>query len=644
MGVLSLLKNLKITTSSSKRPRVISKSNTNESSSTSQWIYETVKGSHEFKIQGYSVAKGLGVGKSMTSGRFTVGGHDWVLVFYPHGRSESCKEYVSVYIKLVSPTQVTASYEIITASYEIKLLDQTGKGIHSLGTGPKSPIKCNKESCSWRHRRYMKISELETSSFLKDDCLSIHCTVETVQAHSVIPVRPSDMIQNLKDLLKSQLGTDVTFQIGNEFFRAHKLILAARSPVFRAMFFGSVGNPDMDTVAIEEFDPLAFKAMLLFLYSDELPETRELSDSDSLCTSTAIMQHLLAAADRFDLARLRSMCEAKLCAEITANTVATTLALAEQHRCLQLKNVCLNFATKPENLGEVVKSDGFASLEKSCPSLLIDLTPRVISKCNTNHEMSSESQLIYETVKGSHEFKIKRYSLSKGIGVGKSKISGRFTVGGHDWVLVFYPDGQSKSDEEFVSLYISLVSPATEEVRALYEFKLLDQTGNGIHSLGTGPKSPKAFDKQSCSWYVYTVRIESFSYVSVRINFRGREKYMKRSELETSSYLKDDRLSIHCTVEVVLQARVETMQTRLEEGKHYGIPVPPSDMIQNLKGLLESKIGFDVKFQVGNESFRAHKLILAARSSVFRAMFFGLVGNRDMETVIIEEFDPFAFK
>ncbi|KAI3878411.1 hypothetical protein MKW98_001826, partial [Papaver atlanticum] len=51
----------------------------------------------------------------------------------------------------------------------------------------------------------------------------------------------------------------------------------------------------------------------------------------------------------------------------------------------------------------------------------------------------------------------------------------------------------------------------------------------------------------------------------------GYDQYMKRSELEKSSYVKNDCLSIHCTVEVV-KARVEEVQTNIEEGKHYVIP------------------------------------------------------------------------
>ncbi|KAI3943707.1 hypothetical protein MKW98_004212 [Papaver atlanticum] len=345
-------------------PRV-SKSDTNNlEMSSSQSIYETVEGCHEYKIKGYSLAKGMGVGKYMTSGIFTVGGHEWVIHLYPDGCNQDRKEYISVYIKLVSLR------EEVRALYEFKLLDQSGKQKHIVESS-EYPITFSTGS-SWGSHQYMKRSDLETSSYLKDD-LQTHAETTQTRKHYVISVPPSDMSQNLKGLLESEIDSDITIQVGSESFKAHKSILAARCPVFRAQFFGLVGNPDMETVAIEEFDPFAFKAMLLFLYSDKIPEPRELSDLDSDCTSTSIMEHLLVAADRFVLVRSKLMCEAKLCEEITPNTVATTLALADQHQCLQLKTACLNFAAEPENVVEVIKSDGFAELEKSFPSLFIDL-------------------------------------------------------------------------------------------------------------------------------------------------------------------------------------------------------------------------------------------------------------------------------
>lgn len=89
--------------------------------------------------------------------------------------------------------------------------------------------------------------------------------------------------------------------------------------------------------------------MLQFLYTDQLPNLHDIIGSTSTCTSTIMMQHLLAAADRFGLDRLKQLCEAKLCEEVNVDTVATTLSLADQHRCLQLKSICLKFAAT--NLG-----------------------------------------------------------------------------------------------------------------------------------------------------------------------------------------------------------------------------------------------------------------------------------------------------
>lgn len=60
------------------------------------------------------------------------------------------------------------------------------------------------------------------------------------------------------------------------------------------------------------------------------------------------------------------------------------------------------------------------------------------------------------------------------------------------------------------------------------------------------------------------------------------------------------------------------VRNSVEGPKNYGIPVPPSDRDLNLKYLLESEVGCDIVFQVGDETFNAHKLILAAHSPVFK--------------------------
>lgn len=93
------------------------------------------------------------------------------------------------------------------------------------------------------------------------------------------------------------------------------------------------------------------KALLHFIYKDTLVEDEELSVSSSSCMSTisdTLVAKLLAAADKYNLPRLRLMCESVLCKDISVNSVAKILALADHYHAMDLKSVCLKFAA--ENL------------------------------------------------------------------------------------------------------------------------------------------------------------------------------------------------------------------------------------------------------------------------------------------------------
>ncbi|KAL8093487.1 BTB/POZ and MATH domain-containing protein 3-like isoform X2 [Apium graveolens] len=323
--------------------------------SSSKSINETVNGSHSFTIRGYSLAKGMSPGKYISSDTFTVGGYDWAVYFYPDGKNvEDNSAYVSVFIALASEGTD------VRALFELTLMDQSGKEKHKVHSHfdralESGPYTLKYKGSMWGYKRFYKRTSLESSDYLKDDCLSMNCTVGVVRnriegpKRCSIPVPPSDMGQSLKYLVDSELGFDILFRVGEETFKAHKLILAARSPVFRAQFFGLVGNTKMDEVTLKDIEPSIFKAMLLFLYSDELPDLQEFSDSTMDSASTVTLQNLLAVADRFGLDRLKHLCESKLCEEVSVDTVATTLSLADQHGCSQLKAVCLKFAAA--NLG-----------------------------------------------------------------------------------------------------------------------------------------------------------------------------------------------------------------------------------------------------------------------------------------------------
>ncbi|GMY27556.1 BTB/POZ and MATH domain-containing protein 2-like [Fagus crenata] len=354
-------------------------SSASPSSSSSTSRTDTVVGTHEFRINGYSLVKGMGIGKFITSETFAVGGYAWAIYFYPDGKSaEDNAGYVSLFVALSSEGTD------VRALFELSLLDQSGKGNHKVHSHfnrmlDAGPYTLKYRGSMWGYKRFFKRSLLETSDYLKDDCLIIHCCVGVVKTHTEGPkiysiaVPPSDIGQHFGKLLESEKRTDVTFEVDGEIFAAHKVVLAARSPVFMAQFFGPMKDQNSQCIKVEDIMAPVFKVLLHFIYWDALPEMQDLFGLNSKWASTLMAQHLLAAADRYALERLRLLCEAKLCDDVAINTVATTLALAEQHHCFQLKDVCLKFIGLPENLRAVMQTDGYEHLKESCPSVLSEL-------------------------------------------------------------------------------------------------------------------------------------------------------------------------------------------------------------------------------------------------------------------------------
>ncbi|XP_058105824.1 BTB/POZ and MATH domain-containing protein 4-like isoform X3 [Magnolia sinica] len=324
------------------------------SPTSSRSVTETVNGSHKFVIQGYSLAKGMGIGKHIASENFTVGGYQWAIYFYPDGKNpEDNSTYVSVFIALASEGTD------VRALFELTLVDQSGKEKHKVHSHfdrslESGPYTLKYRGSMWGYKRFFRRAMLETSDYLKDDCLRINCTVGVVvsamdcsRLHS-IHVPDSDIGTHFGMLLENQEGSDVVFEVCGEKFHAHKLVLAARSPVFRAEFFDGLEG-DNHEIVITDLEPKVFKAMLHFIYRDTLIEDEELSVSGSSSSiSDTLVAKLLAVADKYGLDRLRLMCESYLCKDISVNSVAYTLALADAYHATELKAVCLKFAA--ENL------------------------------------------------------------------------------------------------------------------------------------------------------------------------------------------------------------------------------------------------------------------------------------------------------
>ncbi|KAB2005297.1 hypothetical protein ES319_D11G260100v1 [Gossypium barbadense] len=369
------------------------------SPTSSRSVTQTVNGSHRFTIKGYSLAKGMGVGKHIASESFTVGGYQWAIYFYPDGKNpEDHSTYVSVFVALASEGTD------VRALFELTLLDQSGKGKHKVHSHfdralESGPYTLKYRGSMWGYKRFFRRAMLETSDFLKDDCLKINCTVGVVVSETDCPrlhsiqVPESDIGSHFGILLENEEGSDITFNVFGEKFHAHKLVLAARSPVFEAEF--SDRMEDDNEIVVTDMEPKVFKALLHFIYRDSLIDDEEFvgtSSSSMPSVSDALAAKLLAAADKYDLPRLRLMCESVLCKDISVNSVANILALADRHYAMDLKSVCLKFAA--ENLVAVMCSDGFEYLKENCPSLQSELL-KTVAGCEEEFSGGGKSRSVW---------------------------------------------------------------------------------------------------------------------------------------------------------------------------------------------------------------------------------------------------------
>nr|POF11176.1 btb/poz and math domain-containing protein 2 [Quercus suber] len=169
----------------------------------------------------------MGIGNYLASDTFTAGGYSWAIYFYPDGENvQDNATYVSLFIVLVSEGID------VRALFGLKLLDQSGKEKHKVYNEfrrpPDSgPYTIRNRGCMWGYRRFFKRTDLETSDYLKDDCLKVHCSVGVVRSYTKGPmiysiaVPPSHVGQNLEQLFETGKGTDVNFEVDGETFAAH---------------------------------------------------------------------------------------------------------------------------------------------------------------------------------------------------------------------------------------------------------------------------------------------------------------------------------------------------------------------------------------------------------------------------------------
>jgi speckle-type POZ protein len=324
---------------------------------------------------------GMGVGKFVSSSTFSVSGSLWNIRLYPDGFMKDYAGNMSVLLHYLS------SANEVRTKFSLNILKKKGHG--KLTNYPLLDYVFSAESGGYGYSSLFDNSKLNSSSHLDHGRLTIRCVLTIIKTN---PSEPTTNLvvaaqPNVQDHLKLMLtdgdGADVTFSVRGQLFNAHRCLLAARSPVFKAQLFGPMKETSTHRIMIDDMEPQIFGALLHFIYTDCMTD-------DYKEGQTRNLQHLLVAADRYGVDRLRLMCEGRLCDSIDVKTVATTLVLAEQHNCQVLRKACVDFVASRNALDAVMKTEGFKHLKASCPQLITAILARSsytwcqVSKWSTN--------------------------------------------------------------------------------------------------------------------------------------------------------------------------------------------------------------------------------------------------------------------
>jgi len=162
---------------------------------------------------------------------------------------------------------------------------------------------------------------------------------------------------HMRALLADEGSADVRLTVrgegGSELeLGAHKCVLACRSAYFRALFSSEFRERSQSRLPLD-ISPDQLSMLLNFIYTDYW----NVEDSD-------FALDMIPIADRFSVLDLKRLCERTLISTLSVENVARIFALADRYACSRLRNRALLYMTDSVHFHMVMKTDGFAELDK----------------------------------------------------------------------------------------------------------------------------------------------------------------------------------------------------------------------------------------------------------------------------------------
>ncbi|XP_045032566.1 uncharacterized protein LOC116926900 isoform X2 [Daphnia magna] len=174
-------------------------------------------------------------------------------------------------------------------------------------------------------------------------------------------------LKQVTDLYVEQIYCDVQFSLrGEQQIGSHRNILAARSPVFAAMFQHDMKEATTGQVHMEDSEPDVFKQLLHYIYSGRI----------STPLTDAMAQSLFVVADKYEIQDLKEECVIFLLTCLRMDNVVGLLVWSYLYSVEELKEVTLTFMAHHGK--EICLLKDWEELAKNYPELSVLATRRMM--------------------------------------------------------------------------------------------------------------------------------------------------------------------------------------------------------------------------------------------------------------------------
>lgn len=289
--------------------------------------------------------------------------YQFCFTLFPRGLNDEAAGHVSLYLN-------NCSKEDVKIDYKLYIEGKSGSRVQ-ICSGEKTRIERN-NACG--RSKAISISAMKECDDYSES-LTIGCLVTVVLPEVISPCDVHDLelqknvnsqeslTKNLSNVTFQQEHneidrfSDVKIQCDDDSkrtFDCHKIILSLRSPVFKAMFVNNYTESTNNLIIIKDIQSCTMSTLLTFIYTDSVNEN-------------TVDCNLLYAADKYQVLRLKAICELSIARSITVDNGFEVAISSYFHGTISFQQVTIEYLGR--HWAEV-NSKGSSEEIKKYPELL----------------------------------------------------------------------------------------------------------------------------------------------------------------------------------------------------------------------------------------------------------------------------------